>query len=199
MDDEVLDLLLNRIGTNDAEVFSWYAAEIAKSSHPRALPSVKAIISKIHPSVREGIFRRIRDSKPEGGLDLLLLGITQEDSLDSLRERVKALAAYNKLNKVAEIYEGFSAEQRAWIVNSITSLDEDQDIPGRQAIMSQLLLEADEKLVWDTFQKIDPPDLADATLRPVLEKLLSHPNHRIKSRAEDYIEVIDWNTKHRKA
>ena len=199
MDDEVLELLLKGIRTNDPDVSSWYASEIAKSSHPRALPSVEAFISGMHSSAREGIFRRIRESKPEGGLDLLLLGIAQEDSLDSLRERVMALAAYNRLNQITELYDEFSAEQRVWIMRALSSLEEDRDIPGRQAIIGRLLLEEDDDLVWDAFQKIDPPDLADATLRPVLVKLLSHPNHRIKSRAEDYIEVIDISTNQKRA
>jgi HEAT repeat protein len=198
MDDEVLDLLLKGIRTNDPDVCSWYASEIAKSPHPRALPSLEAFISGMHPSAREGIFRRIRESQPDGGVDLLLLGIRQEDSLDSLRERVMALAAYNRLNQITELYDQFSAEQKTWIMRALSSLEEDLDIPGRQAIIGRLLLEGDDELVWDTFQKIGPPDLADATLRPVLERLLSHTNHRIKSRAEDYIEVIDWSTKHKK-
>ena len=56
MDDEVLELLLKGIGTNDPDVSSWYASEIAKLSHPRALPSVEAFISGMHSSAREGSF-----------------------------------------------------------------------------------------------------------------------------------------------
>ncbi|QTN32871.1 hypothetical protein HZ994_11220 [Akkermansiaceae bacterium] len=111
-----------------------------------------------------------------------------------------ALAAYNRLNQITEIYDRFSAEQKAWIMRDpYPCWKRDRDIPGRQAIIGRLLLEGDDDLVWDTFQKIDPPDLADATLRPVLVKLLSHPNHRIKSRAEDYIEVIDCSTNQKKS
>ncbi|QTN32870.1 HEAT repeat domain-containing protein [Akkermansiaceae bacterium] len=67
MDDEVLELLLKGIRTNDPDVCSWYASEIAKSPHPRALPSLEAFISGMHPSAREGSFAGyVNPSQTEG-------------------------------------------------------------------------------------------------------------------------------------
>ena len=65
-----------------------------------------------------------------------------------------ALAAYNKLNQITELYNEFSAEQRVWIMRILSSLEEDSDIPVRQAIIGRLLLEEDDDLVWDHFRRL---------------------------------------------
>ncbi len=69
-------------------------------------------------------------------------------------------------------------------------MDDDMDITGRQSLLNCLLNEPCEELVWNSLQAVEPGDLSDAALLPVLRSLQNHRNRRIKNRAQEFVAIL---------
>jgi hypothetical protein len=190
LDDEVLEILLREIAKKDPDTCEWFISEIARSNHPRAITSLLPFQGTMNSSMRCTLFESIRNTKPENGSAPLLFCIQDDRSLDSMRERIVGLASYGALDEVAKLWSSFSAEQRNWILLGVHAID-DADLSGRQAVLSAALQDSNEEIALEAFQSIDPDVLSNDTLKPVLEKLQSHPNQCLRSRAKKYLLVID--------
>lgn len=190
MDDEVVDLLSKHLEKDDKDTFCWFISELVRSTHRGAFERARKYLPRMDSNARGVFFKAIRVNPDEESVALLLFEIEKEDGWDSFQERFGGLAEHSSLQQLALNWRQLTDTQKKWIRGFMIEMDADMDITGRQSLLNCLLNEPCEELVWNSLQALEPGDLSDAALLPVLRSLQNHRNRRIKNRAQEFVAIF---------